>query len=105
MGRRRKVSINKRTNKRPVKKDYNIKKKRMLNMRYLRDFKFELKETLTDLEGENTMTIFANILSKSSNVGIDEAKEYITSAVENEELDKEKAKEVIGLLNKFSKFR
>ncbi len=103
MGRRRKVTINKKYHRKPFKKDKRGSRKRMLDMGKLNTFRYELKKVLVDVEGGKPL--FANIFSKTSNIGIDETKKYIYSVLEKEDIEEDKAAEIIDLLNRFSKFR
>ncbi len=82
-----------------------IRKKtgQMIDMGRLSSFKFYLKKTLEGVESGDT--VYANILSKSSNVGIDEALKYIESQTEAGTLGKEKSAEVTQLVKRFTKFR
>ena len=78
-------------------------KKPMIDMRRLHSFKFELKGILTDVASCDT--IFANILSKSMNVGIDDTLKYIEVGVDKGNIESEKSDEIIDLLNKYKKWR
>jgi hypothetical protein len=75
----------------------------MLDMGNFSSFKFRLRNILEDMEGSEP--IFANINSKSSNIGIDSTKKYIEDTVEQGTLKREKADEIIELLDRFSKYR
>ncbi len=102
MGRRRKISMNK--NKRNFQRDrVDSIKKPMIDMRRLHSFKFELKGILTDIAGGDT--IFANILSKSMNLGIDDTLKYLEVRVDDGNLEAEKSDEIVNLLNRFKKYR
>lgn len=69
----------------------------------LSSFEYQLKMALEDVEAGGT--IFSNIYSKSSNIGIAEAIEYIETIVTDGNIEEDKASELIELLNRFSKFR
>jgi hypothetical protein len=103
MGRRRKFTVKKRPYRKAAKTNQNGPRKRKLNMRKLSSFEYYLKLALEDVEAGGT--IFGNIYSKSTNLGIDEARKYVDILVEDGNIDEDKAREVIDLLNKFSKFR
>jgi len=103
MGRRRKISMNRKNKKNFQKEKIFSPKKPMIDMRRLRSFQFELKGTLTDIA--NCDTIFANILSKSMNLGIEETLKFIEVTVEKGNLETEKSDEIIDLLNKYKKYR
>jgi hypothetical protein len=103
MGRRRKISIKKRTYKRKPKTPVTISRKRMLNMGKISSFKFRLRGILEEVEGSEP--IFANVNSKSINVGIEETKKYLEDVVKLGDIKSEKADEIIELLDRFSKYR
>ncbi len=103
MGRRRKISIKKRVRKRPIKEHDTTSRKRMLNMGKHSSFKYQLKRTLDEVEGSEP--IFANVNSKSINIGTDDAKKYIEDVVKQGKIEREKADEIIDLLDRFSKYR
>jgi hypothetical protein len=75
----------------------------MLDMGNFSSFKYRLRKILEEMEGSEP--IFANINSKSSNIGIDSTKKYIEDIVEHGTLKREKADEIIELLDRFSKYR
>jgi hypothetical protein len=102
MGRRRKISIKKRTRKKK-QRDIPIRKKRMLDMGSTNSFKYKLRQTLDDVEGGEP--IFANINSKSINIGISEAKNYVEDTFKQGSITRKKADEIIELLDRFTKFR
>ncbi len=102
MGRRRKISMNK--NKRNFRRErVDSPKKPLIDMHRLSSFKFELKGILTDVAGCDT--IFANILSKSMNLGIEDTLRYIEVGVDKGNLETEKSDEIVNLLNKYKKYR
>ncbi len=103
MGRRRKISTTKKTRRNYKNKKKDGPRKSMIDMGRLSSFKFYLKKTLEDVESGDT--VYANILSKSSNIGIDEAMKYIESQVVSGTLGEEKSAEVIQLVKRFTKFR
>jgi Fe2+ transport system protein FeoA len=102
MGRRRKISIKKRIHKKQPKAR-NAPRQRMLDMGNVSSFKFRLRKILEDVEGSDP--IFANVNSKSVNLGIEDAKIYIEEVVEQGNLKREKADEIIDLLDRFTKYR
>jgi hypothetical protein len=75
----------------------------MLDMGNHSSFKFRLRKILEGVDGGDI--VFANVNSKSMNIGISEAKEYVEDKVEKEDLIKEKADEILALLERFSKYR
>ncbi len=103
MGRRRKISVKKRTPKKSSKTHNTTSRKRMLDMGSFSSFKYRLRNILEDMEGSEP--IFANINSKSTNIGIDNTKKYIEEIVKDGSLKREKADEIIELLGRFSKYR
>jgi hypothetical protein len=102
MGRRRKYKARKRSTRRQTN-NTGGPRKRKLNMRKLSSFEFYLKQALEEVEAGGT--IFGNIYSKATNLGIDEAKTYVETLVDDGNIGEEKAGEIIELLNRFSKFR
>ncbi len=103
MGRRRKISIKKRSSKRRPKETQAPSRKRMLDMGKFDSFKFRLKKTLEGVEGGEP--IFANVNSKSTNIGTKDAKKYVEDIVEQGTIKREKADEIIDLLDRYSKYR
>ncbi len=103
MGRRRKISISKKNKRNFRNEKHDTPKKIMIDMHRLSSFKFELSGVLSDIEGCDT--IFANILSKSMNVGIEDTIKYIEVGVEKGNLETEKSDEIINLLNRYKKYR
>jgi hypothetical protein len=75
----------------------------MLDMGKVSSFKFRLRKILEDVEGNDP--IFANVNSKSVNLGITDAKLYIEDVVKQGNLKKDKADEIIELLDRFTKYR
>ncbi len=69
----------------------------------LSSFEYDLKKVLKDVEVRGT--IFGNIYSKSTNLGIAEAKEYVEALADEGNIERDKASEIIGLLNKFGTLR
>ena len=76
---------------------------RKLNMGKLSSFEYQLKKILEDVETGGA--IFGNVYSKSTNLGIAEAKEYVEALADEGNIEKDKASEIIGLLNKFGTLR
>jgi|GEM_PF-6429191 len=103
MGRRRKISTTKKTRRNYKNKKRDGPRKLMIDMGRLDSFKFYLRKTLEGVESGDT--VYANILSKSSNVGIDEAMKYIESQTEAGTLAAEKSTEVTQLVKRFTKYR
>lgn len=67
------------------------------------DFRWELKKIVDKIEGGDT--VFANVYSKASNIGIDETKEYINSQVKEGNIEKQVGLDITHLLMRYSKFR
>lgn len=103
MARRRKIMTKKRTKRGSYKKNTNGPKKLMLAMNRLDSFRFNLKETLTLVEGGDAL--YANILSKYSNLGFDEASSYLEEQLETGNLQKEKHAEILEIMKRYSKYR
>ncbi len=76
---------------------------RKLNMGKLSSFEYNLKKILEDVETGGA--IFGNIYSKSTNLGITEAKEYVEVLADDGNIERDKASELIELLNRFGTLR
>jgi hypothetical protein len=76
---------------------------RKLNMRKADGFEFRLKNLLDGIEGSGI--IFGNICSKSINISINKAIKYVEALVEDSNIEKGKAAEIVALLNKYSTLR
>jgi len=74
-----------------------------LNMGRLNSFEYRLKKILEDVEAGSTM--FGNIRTKSANQGIKDAEQYVETLTDDGDIEKEKAGEILELLNRFSKMR
>lgn len=84
----------------------NTKRKRMLNMHGISTFNYELRNLLNKIPRESDRhPIFASIYSKASNIGIEEAEEFINTGVEEGIIPKGLSVELITLLNKHSRYR
>lgn len=75
----------------------------MLDMGKHDSFKYRLRQVLEEVVGSEP--ILANINSKSTNLGIEKAKEYIETIVEEGSIGRDKADEIIDLLNRYTKYR
>jgi hypothetical protein len=78
-------------------------KERKLNMGRLSSFEYSLKKILEGVEAGGA--IFGNICSKSTNLGIAEAKQYVEVLADDGDIEKDKAGEIFELLNRFSTMR
>ncbi len=78
-------------------------RKRKLNMRTSSSFEYELKQILADVEMGTA--IFGNVYSKANNIGIAEAEEYVESIADEGNIERAKADEILGLLNRSGKMR
>ncbi len=76
---------------------------RKLNMRKADGFEYSLKKILEEVEAGGT--IFGNICSKSVNIGINETINYVEVLVEDSNIEKSKATEIVALLNRYSTLR
>lgn len=78
----------------------------MLDRSRMSRFVFDLTNTLKKIPNESDrQPIFASIYSKATNLGIEEAEEFINTKVEAGVLEKELASEVLSLLDEHSRFR
>ncbi|MEE8400680.1 MAG: hypothetical protein V3R86_00800 [Candidatus Hydrothermarchaeaceae archaeon] len=76
---------------------------RKLDMRKLSTFEYQLKKILEDVDSGSA--IFGNVYSKSANMNIANAKEYVEILADDDSIQKDKASEIIELLNRFSTMR
>ncbi len=84
----------------------NNKRKRMLNMHSVRIFNYDLKDLLSKLPEETDRgPLFASIFSKASNIGIDEAEEFVKAKTEEGIIPKSLSNELNALLNRHSRYR
>lgn len=82
------------------------KRKRMLDMRKVSAFNYELAELLNKLPKESDRRpIFASVYSKASNIGIEEATSFVNAKAEKGIIPRELLNEIIGLLNRHSRYR
>lgn len=72
-------------------------------MRTSSSFEYELKQILKDVEMGTA--IFGNVYSKANNIGIVEAEEYVEGIAGEGNIERDKADEIIGLLNRSGKMR
>ncbi len=78
----------------------------MLNMRGISTFNYELGKLLSKLPEElDRHPVFASIYSKASNIGIEEAEEFINTRVEEGIIPRDLSIELTTLLNKHSRYR
>lgn len=76
--------------------------KRMLDMGRRKSFLYDLDELLEDSDNDKNKNVFkANIISKASKNGIDEAREYVDE-LDDEELEKGVRADVKKLLRRYS---
>ncbi|MEE8168371.1 MAG: hypothetical protein V3T58_05820 [Candidatus Hydrothermarchaeales archaeon] len=102
MARRRKYTMRKGV-KRTKKKKVHSSRKSMLNMGRIDNFEWSLKNLLADLPNPGDKgTIFASIRNKSTNIGIDDAKEYVLSKEKEGMIDENMSNGLLTLLDKFS---
>jgi len=76
---------------------------RKLNMRKTDGFEFRLKNLLDGIEASSI--IFGNICSKAVNISINEAINYVEALVEDSNIEKIKATEIVELLRRYSTLR
>ncbi|MFQ6137138.1 MAG: hypothetical protein ACE5PM_08170 [Candidatus Hydrothermarchaeales archaeon] len=101
MARRRRY-MKKRITKGQRKKNGDSSRKNMLDMGRIESFRWNLKNLLDDLpDPQDKGAIFANICTKSTNIGIKEAKEYILHKKEDGAIDENTSNELLRLLDKF----
>ena len=77
--------------------------KRKLNMGKFSSFEYSLKKILEEVEARGT--IFGNICSKATNLGIAEAKKYVEVLADDGDIERDKSDEIFELLNRFSTLR
>jgi hypothetical protein len=76
----------------------------MLNIHHKVVFKYHLTRSMeaSEMRDDQKQTFIANVLSKSSQASIDEAKDYIDSVVSEGHLEEEVSRQVFSLLDRFS---
>lgn len=100
MARRRKFY---RRRKRPKAEHAYTPKKKLLDMGRIESFKYRLKLALEGLPNQKERgALFANICAKSSNVGLDDAKEYAREQKREGFMDDATLGEVLRILDEFS---
>jgi hypothetical protein len=83
------------------------KMERMLNIRALPYFKYDLQHYLDDSKMEENIkrSLRATLLSKASRISIKDAKLYLTEKAEEEMIDDKMRDDLTRLLDKYAKFR
>lgn len=79
-------------------------RKRKLDMSRNAEFRYLLKEKLNDLPENMRGAVFGAIYSKASKIGIQDARDYILKIKNEGMIDEKKAKELIDLIFKYSKY-
>jgi hypothetical protein len=98
----------KKTNNQPKKKNPGERlRKPMLNLGKLDYFKYDLNELIesSDIEEEFKNTFKANLMAKARQRSISDAKEYMESVLEKEELSEETYKRLCKLLDRYTRVR
>ncbi len=99
--RRRRKFVKKRINK-----EGSAKKRRMLNMHRVDDFRYDLERILNNMpEEDHRRPVFATIYSKASNLGINEARNYVKDKTEEEIIPEEMSEGILNLLYRYSRLR
>ncbi len=99
--RRRRKFVKKRINK-----EGSAKKRRMLNMHRVDDFRYDLQQILSNMpEEDHRRPVFATIYSKASNLGINEARNYVKDKTEEEIIPEEMSEGILNLLYRYSRLR
>ena len=102
--------------RRPVKSRFTKKKPeskkarqrfKMLNMHFLSHFKYDLNEALarSDMDENQYDQFKANLITKSSRVGIHAGREYVDTMIKEELLDESSGERIKRLLQRYSKIR
>jgi len=80
---------------------------KMLDLKKLNYFRYDAKEIFnsTELDQKIWDPLLASIVTKASRLSINEANEYIYRLEKEETLEKETAKALIYLLNKYKRWR
>lgn len=83
------------------------KRQSMLNMHKINSFKYDMNEILgtTSMDEEKASAFLASIIAKASRNSTKEAKEYVKTFLEEEELLKTEHDRINRLLDKYSKYR
>ncbi|HKM09567.1 MAG TPA: hypothetical protein VJX93_03640 [Candidatus Methanomethylophilaceae archaeon] len=79
----------------------------MLNMHKINSFKYDMNDILetTSMDEEKASAFLASIIAKASRNSTKEAKEYVKTFLEEEELLKTEHDKINRLLDKYSKYR
>lgn len=83
------------------------KRIKMLNMRKVGGFKYDIREILSDskMDAEATPSFIANVIAKASRVSIQDAKEYARELESKGMYSKDIADNICGLLDRYSRYR
>lgn len=84
--------------------DKSVNKRKKLDMSKNAEFRYLLKEMLNDLDESVRGSIFGAIYSKASKINIYEARDYVIKIKNEGLISEKKAKELIDLIFKYSKY-
>jgi len=79
-------------------------RRKKLDMSRNAEFRYLLKEMINDLPENVRGSVFGAIYSKASKIGIYEARDYILKIKNDGVIDEKKAKDLIDLVFKYSKY-
>jgi hypothetical protein len=82
-------------------------KEAMLNLRYIINFKFLLREILakSSMDEDFANAFMANLITKGSRVSLKEAKDYVRSLTKEGVLEKQTSEDILQLLDRNRKYR
>ena len=83
------------------------KKAPMLNLRKETAFRYDLNEILEygKTDEKLILSFIATVVSKASRQSIQAAKNYVKEKCDEEIIDKDIEKDILGLLNRYTKYR
>ena len=108
MARKGKYQGGKKTNTGPKKKNPGERlRKPMLNLGKLDYFKYDLNELIEEssIDDEFKSTFKANLMAKARQRSISDAKEYMESVLEKEEINEDTYKKLCKLLDRYTRVR
>ena len=83
------------------------KRQSMLNTHKIQPFKYDMNEILgeTAMDPSKASAFLASVIAKASRVSTKDAKDFVRTFVDSEDLAKEEADRINRLIDKYSKYR
>jgi len=91
----------------PVRTKESTKKQPMLNTHKLAPFKYDMNEILSAsrMDPAKASSFLASVIAKASRISTKEAKEFVKTFLDSDDLTKEEYDKICKLLDRYSKFR